>query len=126
MRLLLDQGTPWRAAALLRQAGWDVVHTREVGLADADDAVILDRAAEDGRTVVTLDSDFHQLLALSGDRKPSVIRVRIEGLVYDTFAALLQKALPARASEIEAGTAISITPRGVRVRRLPLPTISKS
>lgn len=101
-------------------------HTREIDLAEADDAAILKRAADEGRTVVTLDADFHQLLALSGDRKPSVIRVRIEGLVYETFAALLQKALPARASAIEVGTAISITPRGVRVRRLPLPTISKS
>ena len=91
-----------------------------------DDAVFLTRAAEEGRAVVTLDADFHQLLALSGARKPSVIRVRIEGLVHDTFAALLRRAFPARAVEIEDGVAISITPRGIRIRRLPLPKVSKS
>jgi len=40
MKLLLDQGTPRSSAALLRQAGFDVVHTGEIGLADAPDEEI--------------------------------------------------------------------------------------
>ena len=42
MKLLLDQGLPRSAAGLLRNAGFDAVHTGEIGLARAEDAVILD------------------------------------------------------------------------------------
>jgi predicted nuclease of predicted toxin-antitoxin system len=37
MKLLLDQSLPRSAAALLRQAGIDAVHTAEIGLATAED-----------------------------------------------------------------------------------------
>ncbi len=80
MKLLLDQGLPRSAAGLLRQAGLDTVHTGEIGLATAEDQLILDQARESGRVVVTLDADFHTLLTLSGAVSPSVIRIRIEGL----------------------------------------------
>ena len=65
MRLLLDQGLPRSAAKFLREAGIDTVHVGEVGCADADDAAILQKAQGEKRTVVTLDADFHTLLALS-------------------------------------------------------------
>lgn len=35
MKLLLDQGLPITSAAILRNAGWDVVHTSEVSLSRA-------------------------------------------------------------------------------------------
>jgi hypothetical protein len=35
MRLLLDQNLPHRAAALMRQAGWDFLHVVEVDLSHA-------------------------------------------------------------------------------------------
>jgi predicted nuclease of predicted toxin-antitoxin system len=44
------------------------------------DADILAYGRQELRVVVTLDADFHTLLALSGARSPSVVRIRIEGL----------------------------------------------
>ena len=38
MKLLLDQGTPRSAAAILRGADFDAVHTGEIGLAEAEDS----------------------------------------------------------------------------------------
>ncbi|MFO7631905.1 MAG: DUF5615 family PIN-like protein [Caldilinea sp.] len=43
MKLLLDQGLPRSAAALLRDAGIDAIHTGEIGYATAEDAVIIIR-----------------------------------------------------------------------------------
>src|SRR5687768_9912917 len=73
MRLLLDQGLPRAAAALLRQAGIDTVHVGEIGYAAATDASILEHGRNEERVVVTLDADFHALLARTGAPSPSVI-----------------------------------------------------
>jgi predicted nuclease of predicted toxin-antitoxin system len=70
MKLLLDQGTPRTAAEILRRAGFDIIHTGEVGMAEALDAEILRRVAAEDRVVVTLDADFHAHLALSRASKP--------------------------------------------------------
>ncbi len=80
MRLLLDQGLPRSAARFLREAGIDTVHVGEIGYSTAHDATILQRGQDEGRTVVTLDTDFHVILAISRATSPSIIRLRIEGL----------------------------------------------
>jgi predicted nuclease of predicted toxin-antitoxin system len=86
MKLLLDQGTPRSAASLLRKAGFEAVHTSESGLAAAEDAEIIRHALEEHRIVVTLDADFHTHLALTPAAKPSVIRIRVEGLRAEEFS----------------------------------------
>ena len=58
MKLLLDQGTPRSAAALLCRAGFDAVHIGDIGLATAGDEEILQRAAVEDRVVVTR-SELH-------------------------------------------------------------------
>lgn len=80
MRLLLDQGLARSAALILRQRGHDAVHVGDIALAEAMDETILDQARTDGRVVVTLDADFHAILAREGRSGPSVVRIRIEGL----------------------------------------------
>ncbi len=65
MKLLLDQGTPRSAASILRDAGFDAIHTGEIGLAEAEDAEIIHKATLEDSVVVTLDADFHALLAVS-------------------------------------------------------------
>ena len=80
MKLLLDQGLPRLAASILTNAGINTLHVGEIGMATAEDWEILARAHQEQRIVVTLDADFHTLLALSGAKSPSVIRLRIEGL----------------------------------------------
>ncbi len=54
-------------------------HAGELGLAAASDEQLLARAHSDGCIVVTLDADFHALLALAGTRDPSVVRLRPKG-----------------------------------------------
>ena len=89
MKLLLDRGLPRSAATLLNEAGFDAVHVADIGLSKADDAEILQKALADERIVVTLDADFHMLLALGEALTPSVIRIRIEGLRAAALTKLL-------------------------------------
>jgi predicted nuclease of predicted toxin-antitoxin system len=119
-RLLLDQGLPRSAAALLTQAGWDVIHVSEIGMGRADDADIVQRARAEGRICVTLDADFHSLLAIGGERGPSVIRIRKEGLDAAALAALLQGIWPRIEDALGGGAMVTVTDRAVRVRRLPI------
>ena len=49
MKLLLDQGLPRRSAELLRAQGVDALHTGEIGMAEASDAEILERAHQEDR-----------------------------------------------------------------------------
>jgi predicted nuclease of predicted toxin-antitoxin system len=119
-RILLDQGLPRSAAALLRQAGWDVIHVSEIGMSRADDADILQRARAESRVCVTLDADFHSLLATSGERSPSTIRIRKEGLDPTALAVLLQGVWAKIADALNSGALVTVTERSVRVRRLPI------
>lgn len=80
MRWLLDQGLPRSAAAWLNETSEDALHVGDIGMADAADSSILLHALHEHRIVVTLDADFHSLLALNGSSQPSVIRIREEGL----------------------------------------------
>ncbi len=119
-RLLLDQGLPRSTPALLAQAGWDVTHVSDIGMSRADDIDILQRARAEQRVCVTLDADFHAILATSGEPGPSVIRVRKEGLDAGALAALLQAVWPGIEKALTAGAMVTVTDRSIRVRRLPI------
>ena len=120
MRLLLDQGLPRSTVCRLGAMGVVAEHVGDLGLARAADAHILDVARERRAVVVTLDADFHALLATSGATSPSVLRVRIEGLNGEKLAVLLLRVLAVAATEIEAGAVVSITRDRIRVRMLPI------
>lgn len=120
MKLLLDQGLPRSASALLCEAGFDTVHVGDIGLAAAEDTEILQKAREDGCLVVTLDADFHTLLALTEAVFPSVIRIRIERLRAQALTDLLMTVLGECRQDLEEGAAVTVEPTRIRVRRLPL------
>jgi len=70
--------------------------------------------------VVTLEADFHALLALSGITGPSVIRIRIEGLRGENLARLLVSVIEICDHDLLKGATVSVTENGVRIRRLPV------
>ncbi|MBF2005023.1 DUF5615 family PIN-like protein [Chlorogloeopsis fritschii PCC 9212] len=120
MKLLLDQGLPRSTAILLRELGIDTIHIGEIGLSEAEDTEIIKMAREEGRVVVTLDADFHTLLALDEATFPSVIRIRIERLRAPALTELLLKVIDECEEELQQGAAVTIEPSRIRIRRLPL------
>jgi predicted nuclease of predicted toxin-antitoxin system len=120
MKLLLDQNCSAGAAEILRSSGLDVVHTREVGLATADDLDIIQWCRDENRIVITLDADFHAHLALTAARTPSVVRIRIEGLGDTDLATLITRIVGLYRDDLLRGTALTVRATSVRVHALPL------
>ncbi len=117
---MLDQGLPLSASGLLSKAGIDTIHVAEIGFSTAEDREILARAKEDDRVVVTLDADFHALLALSGANSPSVIRIRIERLKAVAITNLLLSILPKCEEDLAKGAVVTVERHRIRLRLLPL------
>jgi predicted nuclease of predicted toxin-antitoxin system len=120
MKLILDQGLPRAAATYLREMGYDAMHVGELGLSKASDLQILDLALTERGVVVTLDADFHTLLAISKATQPTVIRIREEGLKGKALAECVSIVVKRCPEELKAGALISVIPPYIRVKLLPL------
>jgi hypothetical protein len=59
-------------------------------------------------------------MALAGAARPSVIRVRIEGLKGPALCDLLARVAVQCEHDLEAGALISVDELNVRVRKLPV------
>jgi len=121
MKLLLDQGLPRSTISHLHNSGIEASHVGDRGLSTATDSRILELGRREGMTVVTLDADFHKLLAISGATGPSVIRIRIEGLRAEALASLLVDVMQVCRDEIMKGAMVSVTENNkVRIRHLAI------
>lgn len=119
-RILLDQGLSPGAAPLLREIGFDAIHVREIGKRDADDVDILAYASQSNRTLITLDHDFPQILALTSAARPSVVLIRRQGLRALELADLIVLAWKDHEAAIGNGCVLKVGARGFRVHALPL------
>ena len=120
IRILLDQGLPRSAVKILKDKGLDVLHTGDIGLSRAADRQILDFARKEDRVVITLDSDFHAILAVENAASPSVIRIRREGLKGPKLSELIMKTWPKIQNIIKEGAMVTITENAIRIRKIPL------
>ena len=118
--ILLDQGLPRSAASLLRDEGWDVLHTGDIGLSRSTDRQILEFAQNEQRVIITLDSDFHTILALTNASTPSVIRIRLEGLKGPDLALLIKKIWPRVEPQVKKGAMVTVTESGIRILNIPV------
>ena len=121
MKFLIDNALSPAIARLLVKAGHDAVHVRDYGLHAAEDSVILDRAGIEERVVVSADSDFAMLLALSRRNKPSFILFREADLVRpEDYASRLLEYLPILEPELDAGCVATFRRGRIRLRTLPI------
>ena len=74
MRFLVDRCAGRRLAEWLHSAGHDVVEVRLLG-PDPGDRALLEMAAADSRILVTIDTDFGELIYLRGSPHAGLIRL---------------------------------------------------
>ncbi|MDR0626565.1 MAG: DUF5615 family PIN-like protein [Bifidobacteriaceae bacterium] len=121
MRFLVDENLSPLVARLLSDAGVDAAHVLDCGLGGASDAELSAIAVTEGRTIISADSDFAAMLALSQNVAPSLVLLRSgDHLRPHQQAELLLANLPSLADDLAEGVVVSLGPMGMRVRPLPL------
>jgi predicted nuclease of predicted toxin-antitoxin system len=90
LRLLFDQNLSFQLVRLLADLYPGSLQVRQLNLHEADDEAIWRYAAAEGLTIVSKDSDFHQLSFLRG-HPPKVVWLRIGNAATAAVAALLRE-----------------------------------
>jgi predicted nuclease of predicted toxin-antitoxin system len=121
MRFLVDNNLSPAVATGLHAAGHDTAHVRDYGLAAATDDVVLERAEQERRTLISADTDFGALLAASGATGPSVLLVRrINGRRAEQIVAIILANLDSITEDLANGSVVVIGDDWLRIRRLPI------
>lgn len=120
MRFLIDESISHTVAARLRDAEHDAVHIGDLGLLGTNDETVMATALDQDRVLVTADTDFGALLALSGAPGPSVILFRREGRRPADQAALLIANIDAFRAPAEARFIAVTGAARIRIRPLPI------
>jgi predicted nuclease of predicted toxin-antitoxin system len=120
MRFLADMGISPRTVAELRQQGHDAVHLGEQGLERLGDDEILLKARNEGRILLTVDLDFAQLSATSGEPFPSVILFRLGNVAREVLEVRLVEVLEQCSEDLAMGAIVSVRDEAFRVRSLPI------
>ena len=120
MKLLIDESLQHELARILTKAGHDAVHVTDLDLNGAPDDDVLAVAADTGRIVVTADTDFVTLLALSNAAGPSVILLRPTGTPRTPASADRPHVLELVAEHLIHGSVITVERSRLRIRQLPI------
>ena len=120
MRFLLDENIPPSLAVLLKKIGHEARHVVDIGYTSTPDFKISAFAAQSGEIILTHDTDFGTILALSGNNRPSVILFRLQATNNLTYINILEKYLSSLENSLSEGALIVIDEEKIRIRMLPI------
>lgn len=111
MEFLIDRCAGRRLAEWLSNLGHDVVEARSLG-PDPGDSILLKWAREKKRILVTIDTDFGQLVYVNGARHCGI--VRLPDVPTQERIQLMEMVLTRYSSQLEQGAIVTV--RGERIR----------
>jgi len=89
-------------------------------MAKAADEDIMAFALGKNAIIVTLDADFHMMLAVSGASGPSVVRLRLQGLVASELVEVVQNVLAAFEADLNRGSLVTVKAHKTTCHQLPI------
>lgn len=120
MKFLVDMPLSPALAAWLVQQDHDALHALQAGLDRSSDEVILGRARNEKRVIITADLDYPRLLALAQAEGPGLILFRGGNYGEQEAIERLTRVLETIPNE-ELPNSIVVVEKGrIRRRRLPL------
>ena len=96
------------------------MHAGEIGMGKSSDDEILAWSLGKNAIVVTLDADFHTMLAVSRANGPSVIRLRMQGLGAWQVVELVQSVFAGFGDDLKRGSLVTVKAHKVTCHRLPI------
>lgn len=120
MKFLLDENLLPSFRDIMLELGYSARHLYDVNLDQTPDEEIIAFASQTGETVLTNDLDFSRIMALSGDRFPSIITFRFGALNPSFFREIVLLNFPTFSNAVIEGSLITIDEGGIRVRQLPI------
>jgi predicted nuclease of predicted toxin-antitoxin system len=116
VKFLVDRCAGQRLAAWLRTQGQDVLASWEVG-PDPGDRALLERAAAEGRVLVTIDTDFGALIYMQS--VPHAGMVRLPDVPAAERIRLMAQVLERHQDALQAQAIITVRGGRIRVSRPP-------
>lgn len=116
MRFLIDRCAGTHIATWLRSQDHDVVETRDRG-ADPGDRILLEWAEQESRILVTIDTDFGQLIFLEG--QPHCGLIRLPDVPSDERIEIVRDLLSRFEDDLESRAIITVRGGKIRISRQP-------
>jgi predicted nuclease of predicted toxin-antitoxin system len=114
MKFLIDRCAGRRLAEWLRGQGHDVIESREWG-PDPGDRALLERAAAEERILVTIDTDFGELVYV--EEMPHAGLVRLPDVPAERRIALMAQLLDRHQEALEMKAIITVRNGRIRISR---------
>ena len=117
-RFLIDEDLPRSLARALSDAGMDALHVIDAGLRGRSDSDVLRAATDGGRTLLTADLDFSNLLRYPLGTHAGIVIARFPNEIpVDLLNVSIATALDGLAEHDLAGGLVIIEPGRIRLRR---------
>ena len=114
----MDRCAGARLAAWLHNSGHDVIEARELG-PDPGDRALLELAEADGRVLVTIDTDFGELIHLHD--VPHAGLIRLPDVPAAQRIALMAELFDHHREALEARSIVTVRSGRIRISRPPMP-----
>ena len=99
MKFKVDENLPVEAAELLRQEGHDAITILDQNLGGAADSSVASICQQEGRAMITLDTDFADIRTYPPDQFPGLIVLRLRWQDKPHVLDVLERMTPLLSTE---------------------------